>query len=140
MTPGETVPVLVSLSLTRQRLLSYGVFAGGAAAILSGAALSLVALDAEHTARQVLTAASAGPLQQSDLDRYNGALSRRDDTRTAALSLLGAGVALGLTGAALYFFDNPDPPKMRAANEAKQVSVAVAITPFCAGVGITGSF
>lgn len=137
---GETSPVRVTLPRTPQRLVSFGVLGGGAAALLTGGGLLLGALDAESTAKRILAGGETANLQQADLDRYNTSLSRRDDLTRASFGF-GAGAALGLTAAALYLFDDPEPPGASAAREADRarVSLAIGLVP-SAGLGITGTF
>ncbi|MFO0593060.1 MAG: PEGA domain-containing protein [Polyangiaceae bacterium] len=145
VTAGETLPVRVTLKLTPQRISSYAIFASAGVSILAGGALGLVAFDAESTAKQILSTASQRSLSQPELDTYNGALERRDDSRVASLSLLGAGAALGLTAAALYLFDNAEPPPLREpavrdATDPPRVSFTFGVTPTAASFGLTGSF
>ena len=140
VTPGETLKVRVTLQLTPQRLVSYAIFAGGGAALLASAALGLIASEAESTAKQILSTATIRSLSQPELDTYNSALVRRDDSRAASLTLLGAGAALGLTAAALYVFDNAEPPPYRESTDPPRVSFSFGVTPTTVGVGVTGNF
>ncbi len=137
---GETSPVRVTLPRTPQRLVSFGVLGGGAAALLTGGGLLLGALDAESTAKRILAGGETANLQQADLDRFNTSLSRRDDLTRASFGFFGAGAALGLTAAALYLFDDPEPPGASAAREADRARVSLSIGPASAGLGITGTF
>ncbi len=116
---GESVPVRVSLVLTRQRITSFGVLGGGAAAVLTGAGLAIAALDAEGTARHLLSVTETSNLRQAELDRYSDALGRRDAMTGASLLLFGAGAALGVVAAGLYLFDDEEPPPLpRSASRA----------------------
>jgi hypothetical protein len=137
---GQSVPVHVSLALTTQRVTSFAVLGGGAAALLAGTALGIVALDAEGTARHVISLTETSNLRQLDLDRYNDAVARRDGMTRASLGLFGAGVLLGLAAGALYLFDDRDPPAARAPSEARRSQVSLSFGPAGPGLGFTGTF
>lgn len=137
--PGQSVPVRVSLSLTPQRIASLGFLGGGAASVLAGVGLAIAALDAENTAQGVLSTTVMSNIGQSDLDRYNDALSRRDDLTKASLGFFAVGAALGVAGAGLYLFDNRE-ATAPADPTAKRASLSFSVSPSGAGVGLTGSF
>jgi hypothetical protein len=137
---GQSVPVHVSLALTTQRVTSFAVLGGGAAALLAGTGLAIAALDAEGTARHVLSLTETSNLRQLDLDRYNDAVARRDGMTRASLGLFGAGALLGIAAGALYLFDDRDPPAARAPSEARRSQVSLSFGPAGPGLGFTGTF
>jgi hypothetical protein len=137
---GDSLPLVVSLPRTRQRVASYAVFATGVAALLTGGALGVAAHDAEDSARSVLVKAGSTNITQADLDRYNGALATRDDLRRGLLGTIIAGAALTITGIGLYLFDDPEPPASFEPADARHVKLSLSVGPGGAGLGLTGSF
>ncbi len=138
--PGQSVPIGVSLALTSQRITSFAVLGGGVGAVLTGAGLALGALDAESTARHALSITAQSNLRQIDLDRYNDALSRRDDMTRASLALFGVGAALGLAAGGLYLFDNRAPAPPREPVGAGRMTLSLSISPAGGGGGLVGTF
>src|SRR5262249_21860194 len=104
---GTTTPLSIRMRDTSQRTGAYAVLGVAAAAALGGGALGVAAVVKEGEAKGVLSQASQHTIVASQLDRYNAALDTRDRLRTAAAVTLGAAGALGITGIALFAFDNP---------------------------------
>jgi hypothetical protein len=98
----------VTLSTTTQRRWAYGRFAGGAAGVAAGGVLVGLALDAQGGAQGVAdTLSRSHVIQENDRQNHNDAISRRDDYRLAAATVLAGGAALLSLSALLYIFDEP---------------------------------
>jgi hypothetical protein len=87
------------------------------------------------------------PWSQKQLGEYNRVRSRRDDFRTAAISVAGAGGGLLLVGAALWAFDDADDsfvskeaaPSGEPDSKGELVALPL-LSPEIAGVGLSGTF
>jgi hypothetical protein len=138
---GETLPVRVTLRPTRQRAVAHVTFGVGAAALVSAAALGGAAVARESTVRGISDAAKTGNISQTQLDTENAALAARDRLRVASFATLGAAAALGLAGAGLFVFDDPQPTD--APPRALRIlprSLSLVVSPNAAALGLRGSF
>ena len=106
---GGSIEVATKLRMTAQRKVAYGMLGVGAAGAVAGAVATVVTLVAENQARGIAGDAAMGNISQSQLDDYNGAIGRRDDWRTVALTAFGATAALWLAGGLLYGIDHQQP-------------------------------
>lgn len=112
---GRRTSLRVDLELGSQRVAALWTL-GGAGGLAVGSAasggLSLFAQREAMRGREKLD--SGGTLSPAERDRYNAAVSRRDDFRSASLGLAGAALVTGAVGALLYAIDSPGlPPRGR---------------------------
>jgi len=111
---GQAGSVTASLKLTLQRKVAFGLAGGGALSLITGAVLGGVALAEQGTASSIKKDIDAGKVvcreaECPELDRYNGALDRRNTLGGASVTFLGAGALLAASGVLLYLFDAPSP-------------------------------
>ncbi|HLU68662.1 MAG TPA: PEGA domain-containing protein [Kofleriaceae bacterium] len=106
---GERIEVSPTLESTGQRRLSYAVVAAsGALALGAGAAFGL-SLAAGGDASELEDRRQSQGLTAGELERYQDAVARRDGRMQATWILLGASGVVALSGALLYYMDNPRP-------------------------------
>lgn len=127
VTRDQALKLPIALEPTaRRRAVPWVIGAGGVALGVTGVmALGALYYDGKAVDRQKRL--DQGDQDASVLDDYRRYKSRRD----AAISMMwvasGATVALGLTAAWLYYFDNPS-------------SEGVQVVPFAGGAGVAGRF
>ena len=108
---------------------------------------------AQDDAQAVLSRRDRAGLEPSDVGDYEDARDARDTYRTGAFVTLGAGLALGATGAILFAFDTPrvEAPLVEEQERAPgaeppaeapgfEVGGTGWVTPGGAGLGLSGRF
>jgi hypothetical protein len=105
---GESRTQQVQLQTSSQRITSYAVFGAGAASLVAGGVFFVLARSRQSSAEAVLEERAAGAISPERLDEYSEARDARDRWMRAGTVATGAGAALGLVGALLYAFDQPN--------------------------------
>jgi hypothetical protein len=126
---GEELALDAPLETTTQRVVAWVVLGGGAASLVTAGAFSLLALQAEGDAEDILGRRDLMNISEEDRLQYEDARAERDRWSTRSYVAYGIAGGLAAAGLLLYFVDTP-----RA--EAPAASSSPAITP---GVG-DGSF
>jgi hypothetical protein len=108
-TYGTTTHLALDLPATNQRRLAWGVLGTAGVTFVAAGVLGGLAFAAQEEARDVEQAQVAGPIREEDRLAHNDAIDRRDDLRLATAVVGGAGAAIAITGAFLFFFDEPAP-------------------------------
>jgi hypothetical protein len=134
---GQTIALDAPLATTRQRRAArYTLIGGGVLAVLGGVE-ALSARSADHDASQLYTQSiTTGGLAGGDLATYNQRRADRDNDVHASEVFAGAAVAALVTGAALYWFDDPREPE----SVHSIAPVAPMVGPKSAGVMLGGQF
>ncbi len=106
---GEPFSVDAPLEKTGQRVASYYVLGAAAVALLAGGATTTLAFVHDGNAQAILDKRDKDmrQLTQDELDTYNRERTARDDYRTTSYFLYGGAAAIAVTGALLYFIDQP---------------------------------
>lgn len=136
------------LERSDQRLASWVVLGGGAAATLVGVLTGAGALGEEARARDIEAALAKGNIDAAQLARHNDAIDKRDSLRTTSLVTLAAGGSLLAAGALLYVFDRPTiavvPPRPTEQPKPKAPSLELTASPVLApgtwGGAVVGVF
>lgn len=145
---GERRDLTASPSTTSVRTASYIIMGTGAATVLVGGVLGLVALSRESDAVEIRDAREAGG-RRTEADRldYNQAIEDRDALRLSAGVVLGGGVAVGVAGLLLFLLDDPPLPQQQLLpddedeeSEAPLPSLEVSLGPSGLGLGLRGTF
>jgi hypothetical protein len=105
---GDALGFDVELHTTGQRYLAWTVIAGAGAAAIAGGAFSVGAWRQNQEARELDRLRTTGGIDEAQLDDYEGYLRDRKAFRNTAIGLFSSAAILGLTGALLYLFDEPD--------------------------------
>jgi hypothetical protein len=114
--PGRTASTVANLRWSTRRKASVLTAGGGVAAAIAGLVTGLLALGEDSAL------AGAPPTADADRRAWDDRLDRRDRLATSSTVLLGVAGAALVGAAALYWFDNPDPPKpARAARLEEQL-------------------
>ena len=144
--------VPVRLEQTSQRLAAYVVLGTSAAALVTGAVFTGLALGAEGEASGLRDKARRENLTPDELARANDALEGRDGYRSAAGASFAVAAGLAAVGAVLYFFDRPNlaapaldrggtpAPPPKGDTPMMEVSVLPAVGPTGAGAAVLGRF
>lgn len=104
---GETRNLSAPLDMTGQRTIAYVLLVTSTAALTTGVVLGGLALAEQNQANDILERGESEQLSVADRLAYEDARVSRDDLRRAAGIAAGAGLGVGLVGAALYLFDSP---------------------------------
>jgi tetratricopeptide (TPR) repeat protein len=105
---GQTVTIdAQNLDLTDQRVIAHFTLGGAAVLALAGTTTAILAVAAENRVKDYDASRGQGPKSGDELAERNADLEARDDLRTASYVLLGSAVAVGATGALLWFLDTP---------------------------------
>jgi hypothetical protein len=107
---GATVRTRATLTPTRQRRAARWVAIGGSALVLAAVGLGAAWGVAEHDGGALEAKRDSVGLTEPELARYLTERERRDQYRAATLVTVCVGGALGISAAALYYFDRPAPP------------------------------
>jgi tetratricopeptide (TPR) repeat protein len=144
---GRPFKIEPKLETSGQRLVSYTLLGVGAASIVTGGVLGVLALGQETRAQSVADERAQGNITPDRLNTYNQAISSRDAFRTASIVTLSAGVGCALGGAALYLLDRPSvsvvPPRaVEPTPSLRPLDVAAypLVGPGTWGGGVTAKF
>jgi hypothetical protein len=151
----ENKSLAVTLEPTGQRVVAYSLFLSGGALVLAGGAFSLIALEREGAAKDILKRGESGNISSADRNDYLDARDARDGWTTGAVAAFAVGGAALLTGLVFYAFDRPTvsaPPRGRPDErrpapsttspgmEPTEMTFAPVVSPTVAGAGISGRF
>jgi hypothetical protein len=151
----ENQALAVSLEPTGQRVVAYSLFLSGGVLALAGGACSLLALEREGAAKDILKRGESGNISAADRNDYIDARDARDGWTTAAVAAFSVGGAALLTGLVFYAFDRPTvsapargrpderrpaPSTTSPAIEPTEMTFAPVVSPTMAGAGISGRF
>lgn len=104
---GEAMALDVELRRTRQRIGSYAVL-GLSGALFAGATVTgLIAAGEGDKAHELERQYQREGLTRSDLERYEEYRDQHDRANLATFTLIGLGVAAGVGGFLLYWYDLP---------------------------------
>lgn len=106
---GEATALAVELEPTTQRWLSIGALGLAVGLGAVGAGTGYFAWDARQQATAIEGRVDNG-LTTADLTRYRALEQQRDELRDVTVGLGVAATTLAITGAAMWFFDEPAPP------------------------------
>ena len=118
----------VSLERSPQRTLAWALFIGAGVSGLSATGLGIGAAVSHSQASDLDDDRKRGVLTVGGLKDFNNLIDRRDALLTSTYIAGGAALALGIAGAAAYWFDLPDFP------------AAVEVAPRSATVTVGASF
>lgn len=146
---GEELELLADLQTTGQRRASRWVMAAGGATLLASGVYFGLAWKAGSDAEDILDRLDTEGITTAELDEYENLRDDRDDRRTTGFILLGAGAAITVTGALMYFFDTPAPETQAMAaspapapaeSTTRPLSVVPVVGPDGGGLAILGRF
>lgn len=141
---GETIQLEVLLQPSRQRLVSRGLFIGGAATAVGAIVLAQLTLHENRSASRFLTARRRGQAEAADLGGYNESRRKRGSYRMASgLSLAVAG-ALFCAAIITYVFDQPNPTAIQRSwapsrEERREDGRAISTLRLSPTVGVEGA-
>ena len=130
---GQHKDLDVSLEPTAQRTVSFVTLALGGASLLAGGVLAAVAGATYHHNRAIYDEHETGTITDEQLRDYD---SGRDDHGPLVLAAIvtgAVGVAVTLTGAGLYLFDEPAPPSLVGAARPAPARARLAVVPSAHG-------
>jgi hypothetical protein len=104
---GEAMALDVELRRTRQRIGSYAVLGLGGVLFAGATVTGLVAASEDARARELERQYQREGLTRSDLERYGEHRDQRYQATVATYTLIGLGVAAGVGGLLLYWYDLP---------------------------------
>lgn len=105
---GETATVDArELDVTDQRVASYWLLGGAAALTAAGVTTTVLALGAQSRVERYDESRKTSAKTSADLADRNADLEARNDLRTASYVLFGSALAVGATGAFLWWLDTP---------------------------------
>jgi tetratricopeptide (TPR) repeat protein len=146
---GEDLEVQADLRTTGQRRASRWVMAAGGATLLASGVYFGLAWKSGGDAEDLLDRLDNEGLTAAELAEYERLRDQRGDRRTTAFVLFGAGAAITVTGALMYFFDTPAPESQPMAlgsepapaeSTTRPLSVVPVVTPDGGGLSILGRF
>ncbi len=108
LAPGETREIAVDLQQTAQRTAAVAMFIVSGGALITGSALTGLAVDRENAARAIERDREAGNITVAQLRDYDEAKQQRDRWRGFAVTSFAISVGAAVTGLFLYLFDEPD--------------------------------
>jgi hypothetical protein len=105
---GQTVTIDArNLDVTDQRVIAHYTLAGAALLAVAGTTTAVLAFAAEQRVQDYDDRRGNEPQTLADLAERNADLEARDDLRTATYVLFGGAIAVGATGALLWWLDTP---------------------------------
>ncbi|MBL8627292.1 MAG: hypothetical protein JNK64_38735 [Myxococcales bacterium] len=129
---GEAIAITARQPVTSQRRIATWVLYGaGALAVGAGVAGTFAYLSDADAAALADRRADRG-LSIDEVARYEALRTERDDRRALAYGLAGGALAVGFTGALLYWFDRDEPRGLPA--------IAPTVSGDGAGVAVGGAF
>jgi tetratricopeptide (TPR) repeat protein len=138
---GQTMAVDVDLRRTRQRMLSYGVFALGGVVLGGGVLLNLRAASEGNEASKLEELYQSGGFTREQLAAYERHRDERNRSVLAAYTLYGTALVAGAGGFLLYWLDLPDVTRVRREKSGRE---RPQITPLLGsdgmGVSVSGQF
>ncbi|MCC6217320.1 MAG: PEGA domain-containing protein [Polyangiaceae bacterium] len=111
---GGTTRVSVALETTTQRVVAVALGGAALGATATTAVLGLAAVRKQDDAEAMLARRGRDPLGEGALADYEALREDRDAYRAGAYGAAGAAAALGVIGAALWFFDEPPPARVES--------------------------
>jgi hypothetical protein len=105
---GASLALDVDLNTTGQRYLAWTVIASAIAAAVAGGFTTFGAVRANLRAKEIEGMRTSGAISLQELDAYEGYLDDRRTFRNTTIGLYSTAALLGLTGALLYLFDQPE--------------------------------
>ncbi|HET6613832.1 MAG TPA: PEGA domain-containing protein [Kofleriaceae bacterium] len=138
---GETIKLDPALPSTTQRRVSYAVLGTSAALLVGAGVTGFFALRADADASDINDRRATGTISVADLAEYNRRRGDRDNYLAWTYGLAGAGAAVGITGALLYFMDHPEPESQPiSAAPAGDIALAPIVGPGLTGVAAAARF
>jgi hypothetical protein len=149
---GATVTIPVKYEHSSERVASYVFLGASGVAAITGAVFAIVSLSEQSRAQNVLSTQGKGNIQPSDITTYDSAVDARDRWKVASELWFGGGAALLVTGAVLYFFDQPSMPAVvqgpeqapkpapQKATPSMEMGAAPMVGPGLVGLGLSGRF
>lgn len=150
---GESRTVDAStIPTSTQRKVATGFLAAGALGVIAGGVFTGLALDREGAAQTLSDKAQKQNLTDAERQSYDSALTMRDNWSGAAFIGFSAGVALAVTGALLYAFDQPsltgtpirekndERPKPATKPDSSDFAFAPSVGPAGWGASLVGRF
>lgn len=129
---GEAIAIAARQPDTSQRRIARWVlYSAGALAVGAGLA-GTAALLSDADAAELADRRAERGLSIDEVARYDALRAERDDRRAAAYGLGGAALAVGFTGALLYWFDRDEPRGLP--------TLAPTVTTTGAGLAVGGDF
>lgn len=110
LTRGETKKVAPDLTTSGQRKVAWVVLGTSLVALGTGGVFTLLAVNREGKAQDVLDEKERGNIAASRLDDYDRYRTQRDRYRTWSTVGFAAGGALAISGILLYALDRPSTP------------------------------
>lgn len=132
----QAVTIAARQPATGQRRAARWVLIGAGALTVGAGVAATAALLADGDAADLAARQATVGLSLAERDRYESLRGQRDDRRALAFGLGGAALAVGVTGALLYWFDRDD------AERAPSIAPSIAPTVSGDGGGVVfaGSF
>ncbi|NUP05559.1 MAG: PEGA domain-containing protein [Polyangiaceae bacterium] len=134
---GKTKSITVDLDPTPQRIGAWVAIGAGAAGVATGVVFGVLAVVEDRRAQDLLDN-SSGDLSEADQKTYDDAISARDNDRIGSGVAAGAGLALFVTGALLFSFDDPKLPSRDG--KTSSVKTVPIVSPGFAGALTTVEF
>jgi tetratricopeptide (TPR) repeat protein len=138
---GQAMSVDVELRRTRQRMVSYGVFAAGGVVLAGGVLLNLRAASEGNEARKLEELYESVGFTREQLEAYERHRDERNRAVLGAFALYGTALVATTGGFLLYWFDLPDVARVRREKSGRE---RPQITPLFGddgmGVSISGEF
>jgi hypothetical protein len=147
---GKPLTVHPKLVTSTQRYVAWGLLGAGAASVVTGAVLAVVAFGAESHVQDLDDKRQHQNLTAKELDDHNQSIDRRDAFRSGSIVASAAGIALLAGGALFWTVDTPPvalvPP--RSVEPGRQPEMPLEVTaslrpilaPGLYGAGLSGRF
>jgi hypothetical protein len=138
---GQTMAVDVELRRTRQRMLSYGVFALSGLVLAGGVLVNLHAASEGNEARKLEEQYQSGGFTREQLAAYQRHRDERNRSVLAAYSLYGTAIVAGAGGFLLYWLDLPDVTRVQREKSGRErPQITPLLGPDGMGMSVSGQF
>lgn len=136
----STVDLAIRLPMTSQRIAAWSILSAGFAGVVAGGVLTGLTLAREGEAVALRDQRAKTPLTPDERDRYNSAVTARNDLARAAAITGGAAGVLLAVGAGLHGLDRPEAPAPVERRKAPSDSPRAEFDVGFLSIGVRGVF
>ena len=139
---GEELALQADLGITTQRIVAWSMFGGATLAAGAGIVVTILAVNRQRQAQEILDASAGRALTMGEAVKYNGHVETRDNLTNVAGGGFSLAALAGGVGLLLYLLDDPDlytatAEEMKQQREAPEETAPLELEPTLDGAVLT---